>query len=42
MDPCVYDVFESASAPELTPEVMTLTPGTPCMEGGRKELVIHG
>jgi len=42
MDPCVYDIFDSASALELNPTVLTLTPGTPCLEGGRKELVIHG
>jgi len=29
MDPCVYDVFDSESALELNPEVVTLTPGTP-------------
>ena len=28
-DPCVYDDFESASALELSPEILTLTPGTP-------------
>jgi hypothetical protein len=27
LDPCVYDVFDSASALELNPEVLTLTPG---------------
>jgi len=31
LDPCVYDVFESESALELNPEVVTLTPGTPCI-----------
>ena len=28
LDPCVYDVFYSASALELYPELLTLTPGT--------------
>jgi len=36
------DVSDSASALELNPEVLTLNSGTPCMEGGRRELVIHG
>jgi len=31
LDPCVYDVFESESALELNPEVVTLTPGTLCI-----------
>jgi len=31
LDPCVYDVFDSQLALELNPEVMTLTPGTPCI-----------
>jgi len=30
LDPCVYEVFDSESALELNPEVVTLTPGTPC------------
>ena len=30
-DPCVYDFFDSASALELNPEVVTLTPGTTCI-----------
>ena len=29
MDSCVYEVFDSESALELKPEVVTLTPGTP-------------
>jgi hypothetical protein len=28
LDPCVYDVFDSESALELNPEVVTLTPGS--------------
>ena len=28
---CVYDVFDSAPALELNPEVFTLTPGTLCI-----------
>jgi len=31
LDPSVCDVFDSASALELNPEVVTLTPGTPCI-----------
>jgi len=31
LDPCVYDVFDSESALELNPEVVTLIPGTPCI-----------
>jgi len=31
LDPCVYGVFDSESALELNTEVVTLTPGTPCM-----------
>jgi hypothetical protein len=31
LDPFVYDVFDSASPKEVTPEVMTLTPGTFCI-----------
>jgi len=31
LDPCVYDVFDSEWALELNPEVVTLTPGTPCI-----------
>jgi len=27
----VYDVLDSASAQEINPEVLTLTPGTPCI-----------
>jgi hypothetical protein len=27
----VYEVFDSASPLELNPEVVTLTPGTPCI-----------
>jgi len=27
LDPCVYEVFDSVSALELNPEVVTLTPG---------------
>jgi hypothetical protein len=30
LDPCVYDIFDSESALELNPEVVTLTPETPC------------
>jgi len=30
LDPCVYDVFDSETAQELNPEVVTLTFGTPC------------
>jgi len=30
-DPCVYDAFDSESALQLNPEVVTLTPGTPCI-----------
>jgi hypothetical protein len=29
--PSVYDVLDSESALELNPEVVTLTPGTPCI-----------
>jgi len=29
LDPCVYDIFDSESALELNPEVVTLTPETP-------------
>jgi hypothetical protein len=29
LDPCVYDVLDSESALEMSPEVVTLTPGTP-------------
>jgi len=32
LDPCVYDVFDSESDLELKPEVVTLTPGTPCIK----------
>jgi len=32
LDPCVYDVFDSASPKEVTPEVVTLTPGTLCIK----------
>jgi len=32
LDPCVYDVFDSESALELDPEVVTLTPGTLCIK----------
>jgi hypothetical protein len=28
----VYDIFDSESALELNPEVIKLTPGTPCMK----------
>ena len=32
MDTCVYDFFfDSESALELNPEVVTLTPGAPCI-----------
>jgi hypothetical protein len=31
LDPCVSEVFDSESALELNPEVVTLTPGTPCV-----------
>jgi len=31
LDPCVYDVFDSESALELNPEVVTFTPRTPCI-----------
>jgi len=31
LDPCVYEVFYSELALELNPEVVTLTPGTPCI-----------
>jgi len=31
LDPCAYDIFDSESALELNPEVVTLTPGTPCI-----------
>jgi len=31
LDPCVDDVFDSESALELNPEVVTLTPGTLCI-----------
>jgi len=31
LDPCVYDIFDSESALELNPEVVTLTPGTLCI-----------
>ena len=31
MDPWVYDVFDSESALELNPEVVTLIPGTLCI-----------
>jgi len=31
LDPRVYDVFDSASALKLNPEVLTLTPGISCM-----------
>jgi len=31
LDPCVYDAFDSASALELNPEILTLTPGTFCI-----------
>jgi hypothetical protein len=34
--PCIYDVFDSESALELNPEVVTLTPGTPCVCFHRK------
>ena len=27
----VYDIFDSESALELNPKVVTLTPGTPCI-----------
>jgi len=27
----VYDIFDSVSALELNPEILTLTPGTPCI-----------
>jgi len=30
-DPCVYGGFDSASALELNPEILTLTTGTPCV-----------
>jgi hypothetical protein len=33
----VYDVFDSESALELNPDVVTLTPRTPCRE---KQLVV--
>jgi hypothetical protein len=36
LDPCVYEVFDSESALELNPEVLTLTPGTPCVCVRRK------
>ena len=29
--PCVYDIFDSESALELNPKIVTLTPGTPCI-----------
>jgi len=44
MDPCVYDVFDSASALELNPELVTLTPGTPVFglfQQRCKELRLH-
>jgi len=31
MDPCVFEVFDSASGLEVYPKVLTLTPGTPCI-----------
>jgi hypothetical protein len=31
LDPCIYDVFDSESALELNPKVVTLTHGTPCI-----------
>ena len=31
LDPCVYEVFDSESSLELNPEVVTLSPGTPCI-----------
>jgi len=33
LNPCVYAVFDTESALELNPEVGTLTPGTPCIQG---------
>jgi len=33
LDPCVYDIFDSESALELNSEIVTLTPGTPCIYG---------
>jgi len=32
MDPCVYDIFDSAQALELNPKLLTLTPGTLCIK----------
>jgi hypothetical protein len=29
LEPRIYDVFDSASALELNPEILTLTPGAP-------------
>ena len=31
LDPCVYDIFNSESALELNPELVTLTLGTSCI-----------
>jgi hypothetical protein len=31
LDPCVYDVFDSTSALELNPKVLTLMLGTFCI-----------
>jgi len=31
LGPYVYDIFDSESALELNPEVVTLTPGTSCI-----------
>jgi len=30
LDPCVYNIFDLASALKLNPEVSTLTPGISC------------
>jgi len=31
LNPRVYEVFDTESALKLNPEVVTLTPGTPCI-----------
>jgi len=31
LDPCAYDIFDSASVLELNPEILTLTPWTLCI-----------
>jgi len=40
LDPCIYEIFYSESALELNPEVVTLTPGTPCIKVDR-QLALH-